>query len=120
MATQKYNPNWADELRNPAASPGAGQWTSDGESGRGKDPYFQPAAAPTNEVQAKKERFVDAHFAETQKVANELGIPVKNILGASAIESTWGTSNGRKVPTYVPDLVGTIHGLRSIISRRNI
>ncbi len=39
-----------------------------------------------------KERFVDAHLADAQKAADRLGIPVENILGVSALESTWGTS----------------------------
>lgn len=49
-------------------------------------------AAPLNPVQAKKERFVDAHLADTQKVADRLGVPVENILGAAALESNWGAS----------------------------
>jgi flagellum-specific peptidoglycan hydrolase FlgJ len=38
------------------------------------------------------ERFVDAHLADAQKAADQLGIPVENILGVSALESRWGTS----------------------------
>jgi flagellum-specific peptidoglycan hydrolase FlgJ len=39
-----------------------------------------------------KERFVDAHLADAQKAADQLGIPVENILGLSALESGWGSS----------------------------
>ena len=48
------------------------------------------AAAQKDETTAKKERFVDAHLADAQKVANQLGVPVENILGLSALESGWG------------------------------
>jgi Mannosyl-glycoprotein endo-beta-N-acetylglucosaminidase len=88
-SVQKYNPNWAAEPRIPDG-PGGGDWTTD--SSGGGDANIQPAAAPMNPVQAMKERFVDAHLADTQKAAERLGIPVENILGVSALESTWGTS----------------------------
>lgn len=88
---QKYNPNWADEPRNPADTPEGGEWTGDGEEGRPtEDAYLQPAAAHTNDIQAMKERFVDAHLDDAQKAADELGIPVENILALSALESKWG------------------------------
>jgi flagellum-specific peptidoglycan hydrolase FlgJ len=45
-----------------------------------------------DETQAKKERFVDAHLADAQKIADQLRVPVENILGLSALESTWGES----------------------------
>ena len=84
---QKYNPDWEEEPRIPAG-PGGGDWTTD----RGAADNVRPAAAPANPVQARKERFVDAHLADAQKAADRLGIPVENILGLSALESTWGTS----------------------------
>lgn len=89
---QKYNPNYEQELRNPAGAPGAGEWTGTGAEGRDEEPYFQPAAAHMTDVQAKKERFVDAHLDEAEKGAAELDIPVENILGLSALESGWGAS----------------------------
>ncbi|MGH7063812.1 MAG: glucosaminidase domain-containing protein [Stellaceae bacterium] len=90
---QKYNPNWDQEARNPAAAPGAGEWTGNGEESRQTDiAYFQPAAAQISDVQAKKERFVEAHLDDTQKAADELGIPVENILALAALESRWGNS----------------------------
>ncbi len=90
---QKYNPHWADEARAPASTPEGGQWTADGEPDRPpEDAYIQPAAAQTSDVQAKKERFVDAHLDAAEKGAAELGIPVENILGLSALESGWGAS----------------------------
>lgn len=52
---------------------------------------IRPAAAPLNPVQAMKERFVDTHLADAQKAADQLGIPVENILALSALESKWGT-----------------------------
>jgi flagellum-specific peptidoglycan hydrolase FlgJ len=48
------------------------------------------AAAQVNDTQAMKERFVKAHLADAQKAADELGVPVENILGLSALESGWG------------------------------
>ena len=50
----------------------------------------QPAAAQTNNNGARKQRFVDAHLADVEKGAEQLGVPVENILGLSALESTWG------------------------------
>lgn len=88
---QKFNPNWADEPRIPAGNTGGGDWTNDAATG-GAGVEIQPIAAPLNPIQAMKERFVDAHLADAQKAADQLGIPVENILGVSALESTWGTS----------------------------
>jgi len=102
LAKAGYNP---DEPRVPAGSPGGGEWTTgggaDGEAGSDATgepelgaggPEIQPAAAQSGSVQAKKERFVDAHVADTRPVAAGLGIPVENILGLAAEESGWGTS----------------------------
>ena len=86
----KYNPDWEDEPRVPAGNPDGGEWTSEGTGGGGGD--IQPAAARVDATQARKERFVDAHLADAQKVADRLGLPVENILGLSAVESGWGTS----------------------------
>ncbi len=90
---QKSNPHWPDEARVPAGTPEGGEWTGDGQADRQtEDAYFQPAAARTTDVQAKKERFVDAHLGDVEKGAAELGVPVENILGLSALESNWGKS----------------------------
>jgi hypothetical protein len=106
---QKYNPNWEQEPRVPGGNPGGGDWTNDGGGGAGTEASLRPAAdgsgnvptgnpnirpivAPLNPVQAKKERFVDAHLADTQKAADQLGVPVENILGVAALESNWGAS----------------------------
>ncbi len=190
---QKNNPNWEQEPRIPNG-PGGGDWTNDGGAGAA-DANVRPAVAPANPVQARKERFVDAHLADAQKAADRLGIPVENILGLSALELSWGTSRfaaqgnnyfgihypapyasgylqakkgpakvatfasyadslksfvalsgsliegksdpeafatalqnsgkfginpttGAKVPTYVPNVAGTIRGLRPIVARR--
>lgn len=75
---QKYNPHWADEARVPAGNPEGGEWTGDGGPGRqaAETAYFQPAAAQMSNVQAMKERFVDAHLDDTEKGAADLGVPV--------------------------------------------
>jgi hypothetical protein len=86
----KYNPDLEDEPRVPAGNPDGGQWTSEGgDTGDDASPIV-PAAARVDETQAKKERFVDAHFADAQTGADQLGVPVENILGLSALESQWG------------------------------
>jgi hypothetical protein len=38
----------------------------------------------------RKQNFVDAHLIATEKVAQELNMPVENILGIAALESEWG------------------------------
>jgi hypothetical protein len=86
----KDNPDWEDEPRVPAGNRDGGQWTT--EDGGDGDAQVQPAAARTDEAQARKERFVDAHLADAQRVADQLGVPVENILGVAAVESTWGES----------------------------
>jgi hypothetical protein len=91
VALRKDNPDWVEKPRIPAGIPEGGDWTSDGDgSEAADDANFQPAAAQTNDVQSKKERFVDAHLVDAQKGAERLGLPVENILGLSALESTWG------------------------------
>jgi RHS repeat-associated protein len=37
--------------------------------------------------------FIHAHQADAATIANQLGVPVQNVLGLSGIESQWGTSN---------------------------
>lgn len=85
----KYNPDWEDEPRLPEGGPGGGEWTGDQTSGDA-DASVKPVADRVNETRARKERFVDAHLADAQKVADQLGVPVENILGISALESDWG------------------------------
>jgi len=63
---------------------------SEGGGDEGAD--FEPAAYRGDDTQAKKERFVDAHLADAQKIADQLGVPVENIIGVSAVESGWGES----------------------------
>lgn len=74
-----------EEPRVPAGNPDGGEWTSEGG-----DTAVEPAAARGNDVQAIKERFVDAHLADAQEGADQLAVPVENILGLSALESGWG------------------------------
>lgn len=74
-----------DEPRVPAGNPGGGEWTTgEGEAA------VEPTAARGDDVQARKERFVDAHLADAETAAGGLGVPVENILGLSALESGWG------------------------------
>ena len=90
-ALQKVNPDWPNQPRNPAGSPEGGQWTSDGNDSREvEDVSVKPGAGRTNDVQTRKERFVDEHLADAQNGADQLDVPVENILGLSALESTWG------------------------------
>lgn len=90
---QKDNPNWAGEPRVPGGNPDGGEWTNDGgedanvrpagaptsplQGERADEPNVRQVAAPVSVVQAKKERFVDAHLADAQKAADQLGIPVE-------------------------------------------
>jgi hypothetical protein len=82
-----FNPG---ELRLPRGVTGGGQW-ADGGDGAAASPNVQPAAARGENIQAKKEAFVDAHLADAQKAADKLGVPVEDILGLMALESGWGT-----------------------------
>lgn len=86
LAKAGFNPG---ELRVPAGNPGGGDWTSgDASAGTG----VVPAAASAKDVPTEKDDFVGTHLADAQKVADELHVPVENILGLSALESGWGTS----------------------------
>jgi hypothetical protein len=81
----KENPDWADEPRVPAGNPDGGEWTTeDGDAGP------DLAAARQDQTQRRKELFADAHLADTQPVADRLGVPAENILGLAAMESSWG------------------------------
>ncbi|MGH6737943.1 MAG: glucosaminidase domain-containing protein [Bradyrhizobium sp.] len=84
---------WEDEPRVPAGSPDGGEWTDeDGSGATEPDAEIIPVAARVDATRAKKERFVDKHLAYTEPIAERLGIPVENILGLAALESTWGTA----------------------------
>jgi len=87
----KYNPDWEEEPRVPAGEPGHGEWTDEGNSGADSgNALITPAAARVDETQARKERFVAAHLSDAHEIADQLGVPVENILALSAIESGWG------------------------------
>jgi hypothetical protein len=87
---KKFNPDWASEPRVPNGQPGAEEWTSGGGgSTRGRAKQKKPTP---EDVPAKKQKFLDDHMADAQNGADELGIPVENILGLSALESGWGKS----------------------------
>ncbi|MGH7032931.1 MAG: glucosaminidase domain-containing protein [Stellaceae bacterium] len=66
------------------------------DGGDAAESNVEPAAA-SDDTQAKKERFVDAHLADAQKAADQLDVPVENILGLSALESGWGNERNRFV-----------------------
>lgn len=87
----KDNQDWENEPRVPAGNPDGGQWTSeDGGEAGSNDGQIVPAAAQRDDAPARKERFVYAHLADTQKAADRLGAPVENILAVAALESTRG------------------------------
>jgi len=95
----KYNP---DEPRDER-----GRWT-DGDSDR-ETPKSVPATTshPASAIpgiefasaqlhaatEAEREKFTDDHLVDAEKVAKELNVPVENILGLSALESSWGRSH---------------------------
>ncbi len=90
LAKAGYRP---DQSRKPVRQSGGGRWASVNEKNRTRTyDGFESAAARLDPTQAKKERFVDAHLADAQKAANQLSVPVENILGVSALESGWDTS----------------------------
>ena len=87
-----YNP---DQPRIPAEQAGGGEWTDGNQDSNETDRdagSVEDAAAQWWATPADKQRFVDAHLADAQKAADTLGVPVENILGIAALESTWGTS----------------------------
>jgi hypothetical protein len=97
----KFNPHWDRERRDPKGETTGGHWTSDGggasaatapsmcgdQSGGGLE---QQVALQEDPTQARKRRFVEAHLEDAQKAADELHVPVENILGLSVLESGWG------------------------------
>jgi len=90
----KYNQN-----HYPSGSRQGGQFApkDGGSSDNRQKPIPQGniilASAQADDTNAKKERFVDAHLADAQRIADKLGVPVENILGLSALESGWGGEN---------------------------
>jgi hypothetical protein len=87
----KFNPNWPSEARIPSHQEGHGEWAQDG-SGGSENTRTSPSRAKPEDIAAKKRRFIVEHIADAQKVAGQLGVPVENILGISALESGWGES----------------------------
>ena len=87
-----YDP---DQPRIPAGQSGGGEWTDGGKEdnadGAGTD-SIQDIAAHWWATPEDKQRFVDAYLSDAQKVADDLHVPVENVLGIAALESTWGTS----------------------------
>lgn len=96
QALDKYNFN-PDEPRDER-----GRWVdTDGDGGEqearlaGYEPVSYVSSHPMThkDYVKRKQDFVDAHLAATEKAAKTLHVPVENILGLSALESTWGTSD---------------------------
>ncbi len=81
----------ADQPRASAGQPNGGQWISD-DGGPGAAASLQTAAVRIDPTVAKKQKFVSDHLVEMQKAAQQLGVPVENLLGISALESNWGQS----------------------------
>ena len=78
-----FNPNEPRDER--------GRWTNgDGvtEADR-KNPRFKGMT----DTQIKKQKFVDANLAAAEKGAQQLNIPVENLLALSAVESGWGVAS---------------------------
>ncbi len=82
----KYNPDWPEEPRDDF-----GRWTDEGNGPTSAGLLL--AGSSPEDIQAKKQKFVDAHLADAQGGADQLGIPVENILGLAALESGWGGSS---------------------------
>jgi hypothetical protein len=98
-ALRKFNPRLAEEARLPMGGPGAGEWSDGSESDEAGD-NLVPTAMHVDSTEAMKQRFVEAHLAAAQKAADELGVPVENILVISALESGWGTSSAAAHNNY--------------------
>ena len=75
------------EDRISADEAGAGEWTSDG--GGAVEPDLQPAEFK-GATPARRRPFVQLHLADALAGAKLLHVPVENILGLSALESSWG------------------------------
>ena len=93
---EKGGSSWMGQPRVSAGEAGGGQWTSDGGGSAGAreqlsvDAHIEPAifhGVPP----AQRAKFVRDHLAAALKGAKTLGVPAENILGLSALESTWGT-----------------------------
>lgn len=93
LAKAGFNP---DEPRDER-----GRWTdSDGDPGKLEETrvsgyeevaYNRNKPEPTHDFYIqRKQNFVNAHLAATERVAKELNVPVENILGIAALESQWG------------------------------
>ena len=88
---RKFNPNHypAGDSRGGQFAPkdGGGGGTQNAAPQSGIELASAQGKDPTVE---KKEKFVDHFYQDAQKAANELGVPVENILGICALESGWG------------------------------
>jgi len=90
---RKFNPN-----HYPAGDNRGGQFApKDGGDGGNRTQNTAPqsgielaAAQGKDPTVEKKEKFVDRFYQDAQKAANELGVPVENVLGICALESGWG------------------------------
>jgi hypothetical protein len=79
---------WRDEPRVPAGQTGGGDWTSDGGTGSLEavpEPVKFQGVSPSDRA-----AFVRSHLADAIEGGKALGVPAENVLGLSALESTWG------------------------------
>jgi mannosyl-glycoprotein endo-beta-N-acetylglucosaminidase len=90
-----FDPDQARDERGRWAAEGSGETDAGGSSveadrGQSDGGGIVPAADKIGHTPAGKERFVEAHLADARKIAEQLHVPVENILALSALESNWG------------------------------
>jgi hypothetical protein len=95
---QKGGSSWQGQPRVPAGQTGGGEWTSDGGGSGGA--HAEAPATRANPLleeavfqgvnPAERAAFVQSNLADAVQGAKALGVPPENILGLSALESTWG------------------------------
>ncbi|MBV8939647.1 MAG: glucosaminidase domain-containing protein [Alphaproteobacteria bacterium] len=86
--SHKFNP-YHDDLGRFTFGPGGGGNADGVTDADRKNPRFQGMT----DTQIKKQKFVDAHLAVAEKGAQQLNVPVQNLLGLSALESGWGVGD---------------------------
>lgn len=69
---------------------GGGQFTTADLDGVATADLKNPRFKGMSRLEIKKQKFVDAHLAVTERAAKNLNVPVANILGLAALESGWG------------------------------
>lgn len=90
-----FDPDQARDEKGRWATEGDGETSAGGSSAEADQrppdgSGIVPAAGNAGHTQAEQERFVEAHLADARKIAEQLHVPVENILALSALESGWG------------------------------